>query len=1000
MNPNCMKKITSLILFCAAFSLMTYGQQKTINGKVVSADGAPIASVTVQVQGTSTTTQTDNDGAFSLTGNVGATVSASSLGYQPATFVIDNRDYYEIRLSDELTDLDEVVVTALGIKRERRQLTYSTQQVTGENIANSKEPNVLNALSGKVSGVQITSSTGQPGSSSRIVIRGTSSLLGDNEALIVLDGVPINNDEGGNAGPGAGISRISDIDPAIIESINVLKGSAAAALYGSKAARGVVMITTKNGSRDRKPTISFMSQYSLENPILPELQEKYALGDRGEYYDGDERKSSNVWGPPIADLLASGEVTYNKNPMEEFFRTGKTATNSLSIDGGSERSNYFVSYSFVNQGGVVPKSTYDRHSMFAKYTTQITDKLSSTIQLNYTTSSSDRVPEGYDLVSPLWTIYTAPRTWNPKPYLDENGDQRMFRFSRNNPYWVLDNINNTSTIHRFLPVATFSYTPLDWLTITERIGADVFAEQTKYYEARSNTLQTQGIIRDRNSNFRQFNHDLIVEAQKQFGEDWNVSLMLGNNILSTYNENMQIEGTGLTIADFKNVSNSTRQVSTENMYLQRKVGFYSQANIEFRRFLNLSLTGRYDGSSVLNSDNRWYPYGSVSSSFVFSELLDMPAISFGKLRASYSIVGNDNIGPYSLQNAFQIAGNFPFNNRSGFLMGNTLGNSNLVNEKTKEYELGLEMQFLQNRLGFEFSYFNRNHVELLTSNIPISPATGYSSTTLNAGDMTNKGIELIANGSPVKNENFGWDVMFNFSRIRNNVTRIYGDQDKLQIGQTWAFLNRPYGVFYNYGYERNDDNQILIDASGLPIVSNELQIIGNIQPKWTAGITNSFRYRNLSFDFFFDFKKGGDIFNSDDRYGFFYGTPKVTENREPRVVPGVSAVDNQPNTVEVEAQDYYQRLNLIYESVIQDGTYLKLRNASIRYRLPAAWISKTPFTGITISATGRNLWIYAPNFTGSDPEVSSYGSGNGSQGVYAYSVPTSRSYNFTLSVNF
>lgn len=995
-----MKKITYLILFCTVCSLMAYGQQKTISGKVVSEDGSPVASVTVQVDGTSATTQTDGEGQFSLAGNVGATVSVTSLGYQPSTFVIDSRDFYEVRLSDELTDLDEVVVTALGIKRERRQLTYSTQQVSGESIANSKEPSVLNALSGKISGVQITSSTGQPGSSSRIVIRGTSSLLGENEALIVLDGVPINNDESGNAGPGAGISRISDIDPAIIESINVLKGSAAAALYGSKAARGVVMITTKNGSRDRKPTISFTSQYSLENPILPEVQEKYALGDRGEYYDGDERKSSNVWGPPIADLLASGEVTYNKNPMQEFFRTGKTATNSLSIDGGSERSNYFVSYSFVDQGGVVPKSTYDRHSMFAKYTTQISDKLSSTIQLNYTTSSSDRVPEGYDLVSPLWTIYTAPRTWNPKPYLDENGDQRMFRFSRNNPYWVLDNITNTSTINRFLPVATFSYTPLDWLTVTERIGADVFAEQTKYYEARSNTLQTQGIIRDRNNNFRQFNHDLIVEAQKQFGEDWNVSLMLGNNIISTYSEHMEIEGTGLTIDDFKNVSNSERQVSTENMYLQRKVGFYSQANIEFRRFLNLSLTGRYDGSSVLNADNRWYPYGSVSSSFVFSELLDMPAISFGKLRASYSIVGNDNIGPYSLQNAFQIAGNFPFNNRSGFLMGNTLGNSNLVNEKTKEYEFGLEMQFLQNRLGFEFSYFNRDHVELLTSNIPISPATGYSSTTLNAGDMTNKGIELIANGSPIKNADFGWDVMVNFSKIKNNVTRIYGDQDKLQIGQTWAFLNRPYGVFYNYGYERNEDNQILIDASGLPIVSNELQVIGNIQPKWTAGITNSFRYRNLSFDFFFDFKKGGDIFNSDDRYGFFYGTPKVTENRDPRVVPGISTVDNQENTVEVDAQDYYQRLNLIYESVIQDGTYLKLRNASIRYRFPEKWISQTPFTGVTLSATGRNLWIYAPNFTGSDPEVSSFGSGNGSQGVYAYSVPTSRSYNFTLSVSF
>ncbi|MBK1438688.1 SusC/RagA family TonB-linked outer membrane protein [Parapedobacter sp. ISTM3] len=995
-----MKRIILLIFLCAAQGLVARGQQKTITGKVVSTEGTPIPAVTVKVEGATTTTQTGEDGSFSLTSSLGTNMLITAIGYEPYRFTVDNRDYYEIRLLSESTDLDEVVVTALGIKRERRQLTYSTQQVGGEVIGNTKEPNVLNALTGRVSGVQITSSTGQPGSSSRIVIRGTSSLLGDNEALIVLDGVPINNDEGGNAGPGAGISRISDIDPAIIESVNVLKGSAAAALYGSKAARGVVMITTKNGAKDRRPTVSFTSQYSLESPILPEMQERYALGDRGEYYDGDERKTSNVWGPPIAELLARGQVTYNRNPMEEFFQTGKTATNSLSIDGGSARSNYFLSYSFVDQGGVVPKSSYDRHSMFAKYTTEISDKFSSTIQLNYTTSSSDRVPEGYGLESPLWTIYTAPRTWNPLPYVDENGNQRMFRFSRNNPYWVLDNINNTSTIHRFLPVATFSYTPFTWLTVTERIGADVFAEQTKYYEARSNTLQTQGVIRDRNNNFRQFNHDLIVEARKQFGEDWDVSLMLGNNILSTYSQNFQIEGTGVTIENFRNVSNSERQVSTENHYLQRKVGFYSQANIEFRRFLNLSLTGRYDGSSVLDVGNRYYPYGSISSSFVFSELLNMPAITFGKLRASYSVVGNDNIGPYSLQTPFQIAGNFPFDNRSGFLMGNTLGNRNLVNEKTKEYELGLEMQFMQNRLGFEFSYFDRNHIELLTSNIPISPATGYSSTTLNAGDMTNKGVELIVNGAPVRNANFSWDMTINFSRIRNKVTRIYGDQDRLQIGQTWAFLDQPYGVFYNYGYQRNEANQIMIDASGLPVVSNVLQIIGNIQPKWLAGITNTFRYRNLSFDFFFDFKKGGDIFNSDDRYGYFYGTPKVTENREPRVIPGISVVDNQENTVEVQAQDYYQRLNLIYESVIQDGTYLKLRNASIRYQLPGKWMDKTPFSSVSVSATGRNLWIYAPNFTGSDPEVSSYGSSNGSQGVYAYSVPTSRSYNFTLSVTF
>lgn len=984
-------------LFCCAYYLPA--QTTIVKGKVISDDGTPISGASIRVKNTKRGTASSEDGSFSIQLQGRGTIIISAIEHTQIELETRGGQTVEIKLNKNLQAMNEVVVTALGIRREKRQLTYSTQEIKGDVINATREPSVLNAMTGRVAGVQITSSTGAPGSSSRIVIRGTSSLLGENQALIVLDGVPINNSETGNVGPGGGVSRLSDIDPAIIESINVLKGSAASALYGSRAARGVVMITTKNGGAFKKPTITFSSQISFETPILPEVQDKYAQGENGVFFNGEDRKTSLIWGPRIDTLKVNGAPVHNKNPMNDFFQTGKTFTNTISVGGGSDRATYFLSYSYLDQKGTVPKTDFKRHAVFAKYGSRVTEKINTSFQFNYTTSINNRVPEGYGLESPIWTIYTAPFTYNPLPYLDQNGAQRVFRFSRNNPYWVLDNIHNNARINRFIPVATIAYTPLKWLTITERLGADIYGEQAKYYEAPSNTLATTGTIRDRNTNFRQFNHDLIIEGRTSFGNNWNVSLLVGNNVLSTYFQSMTIEGTGITIANFYNVSNSDRQVSTESHSLQRKMGVYAQSNVEFKRLLNISLTGRYDGSSVLSKDDNFYPYGSASAGFVFSELAKISFLNFGKLRVSYSSVGNDNIDPYSLNTPFVRAGNFPFNGVSGFLLSGNLGNSTLRNEKTNEFEAGLEVRVLNNRLGVEASYFERKHIDLLTSSIPISSATGYTSTSLNAGDMTNKGFEALVTATPVKAGSFIWEAIINYTQINNKVTRIYKDQSNLSIGQTYAFVGEPYGVIYNTGYSRNTDGRVLIDANGLPIVG-PLQKIGNIQPDWLAGVTNTLHYGAWSLSFFFDVIKGGDILNSDDRYGYFYGTPKVTENREDRVVQGISTVDNKENTKSVRAVLYYQRLNLIYESVVQDVSYVKLRNASLSYHFPKKILDKTPLGTASLSVTGRNLWIHAPHFTGSDPEVSSYGSSNGAQGTYGFSLPTSRSYNITLNVTF
>jgi TonB-linked SusC/RagA family outer membrane protein len=996
------KAFLAIMVMLCIISTSTLAQnRRAVTGTVHDELGKPLQGVTITEVNTKNSTAAGADGKFTLNVPPNAMLALSGVGLQSQVVAVRNLTNLDIEMKADQIGLHEVVVTALGIKREKRELTYSTQQLTGAQLAESKESGVLNAMDGKIAGAQITSSSGAPGASARIVIRGNSSLLSNTEPLIVLDGVPITNAATGNgsASGGSSQSRLSDIDPSTIESLNVLKGSAAAALYGSAAARGAIVITTKGGANNSAPKVTLNSQYSFEDAILPKFQDKYALGDRGVYADGDVTKTSAVWGPLISDLAAQGKLTYNQDPLKQFFQTGKTYTNTLSVNGGNDKSNYFLSYSNFNQDGTIPTTTYKRNSFFTKFSNKLTDQITATFELTYTMSNDHSISEGSDLTDPLWTLYTAPRTYNFLPYLDANGNQRVFRASRNNPYWNLYNVYNNEKITRVIPVFLVTYKPTDWLTFSERLGIDTYSEQVDYYEAPSSALGTVGAINQSSNLYRQINNDFIAEGRKTFN-DFTVDLLLGANLSSVYNQNHSLNGTGTSILGLDNISNAATINGSEGYSEVRKLGFYAQSNIGYKSFLNLSLTGRYDGSSLLSLAKDFYPYGSASMGFIFSELLNSPAISFGKLRVSYSSVGNDSgVGAYAGSTPFVKAGSFPYNGNSGFLLSSGLGNDHLKNESTTESEVGLEMNFLNNRVGFEVSYYDRHNNDLLASGIPLAPSSGYSSTSLNAGSMVNKGVEALINVSPFKNQKFGWDVTFNYTKNKNTVTKVNSVTTSLQNGNTWMIVGLPSGVFVNAGYVRNSAGQIMIDNNGLPIVSGNEQI-GNITPSYQAGMTNNFRIGQFSVSFFLDFKNGGDVLNSDDRYGFFYGTPKVTENREDRVVPGIVQSTGQPNTKSVAAEDYYQRLNLIYEAAIQDATYLKLRNASIGYHLPASTLLRTPFSSLSFTVTGRNLFIYAPHFTGSDPEVSSYGTGSGQQGIYGNSIPSSRSINFSINAAF
>lgn len=1012
------------LLLAVAFA---YAQSPAVSGKVMTKDGAPIPGASIHVQGRSTGIAADANGTFKIDAKNGDLLLITAIGFTTVTIKANSAAPMMISMTENSKEINEVVVTALGIKRDKRMLTYSVQEVKGATLTEAKQDNVVNALAGKVAGVQINNSSGIPGSSARIVIRGNTSLVGNNQALFVVDGIPMDNNEAGNPNrpeySGGTANRASDIDPNIIESITVLKGAAATALYGSAAARGAVIITTKNGAgagSKGAPNVSVSSSYSFQTPILPELQDKFAQGTGGVYVDGNNGGiSSSSWGPLMDTLKVNGVPVQRHNPAKEFFKTGHTSDNNINVGGYSDKSNYLISYSYLKTTGTIPNTDYSRHSLFTRYGVKLLNNLQLSTQFNYVQSNNHRYLEGNNFVNPLWTVYGAPISWDPHPSVNEDGTQRLFRAARNNPYWILDNTGMQDKNNRIIPVITLSYNPLPWLTITERAGADMYVNATDYHEAPGaigwgNTGPTPviGQMYQRDIKYQQFNNDVMVEARKDFGKDWFASVLVGNNILSNYNDYSLVKGVGISVDKLYNIGNFSKVSSNYSSYRSRKVGFYGQANLEYKRMLTVALTGRYDGSSVLSKGSQFYPYGSASAGFIFTEALHMqdnPILNFGKIRVSYSMVGNDNVGPYSLSNPYYQAsiGNitFPFRDVNGYALTTTYGFP-LKNESLKEFEIGLETRFLQNRGSLEISWFNKRSSELLTPGSPISAATGFNAASLNAGDMLNKGVEVTLGITPVKTKNVNWTIGVNYTKINNRVLNLANGVSYIQLaGFTspgiFAYANQPYGVIYGNHYMRNEKNQLLLTDNGYPTVSTDFGPIGNSSPKWTGGITSQLTYKGFTFSFVLDHKHGGDVINLDNSSLFYYGTAKGTENRGTSVVlAGINEKTNAPNTKAIVLDEYYYKsyYSAANENSVEDGSYLKLRQVSLGYNLGASVLKNSFFKSAVITLTGTNFILHK-NYTGSDPEVSLNGSGNG-QGFSNFPVPSNRSIIAGVKVTF
>lgn len=1028
-----MRRFLSLLVTLLVLGSGTlYAQTKQVSGKVFSAeDKNPIPGVSVFVKGASGVGTTTNlDGQFTIK-NLPAnakTLVFRFVGFESQEVTIKGAEI-SVTLNPEAQKLEEVVVTALGIKRDKKALGYSVTEVKSDDILRAKESNIISALSGKVAGVQINTTSGQPGSSARIVIRGASSITGQNQPLFIIDGVPFENsessmksgmDQGGSGNTGV------DIDPNNIESMSILKGASASALYGSAAANGAVIITTKSGKKGQKAVVSVSQTTTFEQINETPLQNTWAQGDGGVYADGETKKTSASWGPKIDGTPAAKR--YNR---WDIFKVGVTNETAVSIKGGTDKASYYLGLTNYDQNGTLEPQFFKRKSLLFKASYDITDKLTLKAAVGYTKSEDFRLFEGNGTSSIMNTLLSAPQTYNLNPGVDAFGVQRIYRASaRNNPYWLLQNSGNPSSRDRFNNSLEFQYKFNSKLNVIYRIGQDFYASQETTF-LNSGTVAGAGTSRytlyNRRSN--NINSDLIVQYNTKIADDFNVDALVGQNIYSEKVFTDGATGDGLLVPSLYKLSNCSTIVPFESTYQKRKVGVYANVVASYKSLLYYTFTARNDWSSTLPVGKNSYFYPSHSLGFLFSELVPKNSIfTFGKINVSYAIVGND-AGAYNTSRIISTPGvydqyrgqiTFPFRGLTSFVESVSAYNDHLKNELITEKELGVDLKFFNNRLGIVCSVYQKNSTDNIM-NAPIDQASGYDNAVLNIGKMVNRGIELQVSGAIVKTKDIEWDLTVNYSKNKSKVEQMATGVNSIQLtGFTGAgpfiMLNQPYPVLYGTKFERDlQGNKIVDDATGQWLLDKAKPgIIGTVEPKWQGGVRSNLTYKGVTLSAFMDIKVGGQILNLDEHYLQFYGMSVTTEDRPESnsIVLNGSAghydangnvvITSKSNTLSTSYSSLYRdQVSNVDEGQVQGAGFIKLREVSLSYNLPKSLIEKTKFfKAINLSVAGRNLWMkHDSDFTGADPEGGLGGSGNG-QGLINYMMPSTKAYAFSVKFEF
>ncbi|GHA72750.1 SusC/RagA family TonB-linked outer membrane protein [Pontibacter akesuensis] len=1033
-----MKKLL-LFFLCLGIYSITYAQDKEITGRVVSAaDNSPMPGVTIVVEGTTRGTQTDADGRFSLTASEGATLMVSFIGFTTQRIPVTGQNVYNVSIAQDSKQLQEVVVTSFGIERDKKSLGYGVSSVSSEEINKAPVTDVTNSLAGKVAGVQI-SGTGGGLASSNITIRGFSSITGSNQPLFVIDGVPIDNSGGSNS-VNAGVAnsnRASDINPNDIASISVLKGAAATVLYGSRAASGVILITTKKGEFGSKNQVNFTSNYGVGTMNrFPEFQNEYAQGSNGNYINN----VPGSWGPRIAGQTVTNwfgeeeQLQAYPDNVRDILQNSKFIQNSISFSGATEKYNYRISYGNTYETGLVPNNELLRNSFSINAGTSVTDKLTINTSISYINNQSERTQAGNQGSNPLWRGIYAPRSYNLSglPFEDELGNQLWFA-GEDHPYWAIKHVKYEDETNRIYGNLHLAYDFSDWLRADFRIGGDVFTTNSKGFDEkgiRSNGNTSSagaGGVRDREVFSRDLNSYLTVTGDKQISEDFKLTATLGNEVIANYSSNLAAVGLGIVVPGFDNLKNFLTYNPSASITQRRLMGFFGDFIVDYKDFLTLNVKGRNDFSSTLTKENRSIFYPAVAVSFVPTSAfpgLSGDVLTTAKIRANVGEVGK-GAGVYNTTTYWgqadagdgfgSTAVNFPFNGLAGFTYDNSSGNADLKPEFTREIELGTELSFFGNRLYVDASVYRRDTRNLIFA-VPVPASSGFTSTITNAGKLSTKGLEVLVSGRPVVNTNFTWESTVNFTTFKTIVEELAPGVQRLTIGgftspNTQAVVGEQYGLIYSTDYRRDEQGRMIIGTNGLPLTAPGVSATGNPNPKFTMGFTNSFTYKAFNLSFLVDWKHKGDILSrtvGDLRIqGVSAETaefPRFNEDgsrNKPYLFDGVLE-DGRPNDIYVSSQDYWglRGKYVAWAGYVRDASFVKLREATLSYNLPQALLAKSGFIdALQLSIYGRNLLTHAPNYPDLDPEQNLQGVSN-SRGLEFGIQPIARTIGASLRATF
>ncbi len=1062
-----MRKFTLLLALFSFLSVQfALAQTRTITGTVTSAeDGKGIPGVTVLLKGTNVGTTTDLDGKFKLTVKPGYnTLVFSYIGMKTQEVEIGNQSEINITMQPDVMQVDEVVVTAIGIPKEKKALGYNVQDVKSETIAKSGNTDIVNALQGRVSGVEVTSSSGAAGGANYITIRGATSITGNNQPLFVVDGVPIDNsvtanEDGAGAGDVAGVARSNralDINPDDIESVSVLKGGAATALYGIRGANGVIVITTKKGAKNgaHKVDINFNSSVMFSTiSQVPELNTKYAQGWNGNWYSGffaswgplisesGYTKDPAIWTYPEFDvdgaIVPKDEADPALGPVKvydqfDFFQTGVTFNNSISLSGGNDKSNFYVSASDMHDKGVIPNNKVRRNTFKIAGSTKLGEKFTISGNANYIINGGDRIQQGSNTSGVMLGLMRTPPTFNNAAgYELPDGSQRNYRHGGgyDNPYWTANKNLWNDQVNRLIGNVQLDWYAAEWLHFILRPGIDYYGEYVKYYIAKGSRTKPAGYVYARNTLHRDFNNDLLAYMNHDFSENLSGYLTLGWNLQERYNNFVYGQADGLSIPEYYNLNNTSNNMTGESTYKKRMMGVFFDVGVNWKSMLYVNVTGRNDWSTTLPEKNNSFFYPSFNASFILSELSflkDNNILPYWKIFGSYALTAND-ASVYRTSNYYYQTGisdgwvypygvNFPISvggaTYNGFSYGNTMGSVDLKPERTRTFEIGTNMKFLSNRLGVDFTYFNNLSTDLLLP-IDIDPSTGFSSMYKNAASMSSKGFEIHAYGTPFKSKSFTWDIDVNFSKIKNIVEELAENVDAIFLGgftdpQIRAVAGEEYRTIYGYDWMRDENGNVLIDENtGYPVGDYVMKPLGKVNPDWTMGIANTFKIYDFSIYALFDFRQGNMMWNGTKGALYFFGAHADTENRDDDYVfEGVKAHwDADGNLVPNDgspANDIVVKLDQNWRTngegsgftgptidYIEDASWIRLRDLTLSYNFNNL-LKQTFVDNLEVYFTAKNLWLSTP-YTGIDPETSLLGASN-AQGMDYFDMPGTRTY--------